>query len=116
MAHDPRGVSDPARYWEVRRIWYNVLLTAQVALFVIRTWPHFKPAMTISSLGKMLVLALLANVCYSAAYLGEIADSDSAVGRGWRRRRGVVFVVGTLVALLLAQYWIGDEIYPDVGR
>ena len=39
-----------------------------VFLWVVFTWPHFRPAFTLEALGKMLVLALLANVCYSAAY------------------------------------------------
>ena len=58
------------------------------------------------------MLAALANVCYSAAYLVEIVLSGSD---GWRRRRWILWAAGTLFALLFAHYWIGDEIlHPSV--
>ena len=34
----------------------------------------------------------------------------------WRRIRWVVWVAGMLFAILLANYWIADEIYPDVNQ
>src|SRR5713226_4057039 len=60
---------DAVRYWEVRRIWYNLILLGFAVAWVVGTWPHFRPAFNLASLVKMLVLAALANVCYSAAYL-----------------------------------------------
>ena len=106
---------DAIRYWELRRIWYNLALAAQAIAWVVLTWPHFRPALTLPNLGRILILATLANVCYSTAYLVDIPMQESSFGDTWRRRRWALWLFGTLFALLFAQYWIGDEIYPDVG-
>jgi len=100
-------------YWELRRIPYNLALLSLAGLWVVVTWPHFRPAVVLPHLAEALVLAGLANVCYSTAYLVELGI-DSAARRAWERWRWALWLAGTLFALLLAQYWIGDEIYPSV--
>lgn len=103
--------ADAVSYWERRRIIYNSLLTAVVLIWIIGTWPHFRPAFTWYSLGALLVLALLANVCYSAAYLADLPMQHSPLRNFWRRWRWTLFLLGTLFAILFANYWIADEIY-----
>jgi len=105
--------SNALRFWEPRRILYNVALAAVTAFWVVVTWPHFRPALTWSSLLPMAFLALLANVCYCAAYLVDIPIQCSAAVLFWKRWRWGLWVLGTLLAILLASYWINDEIYPD---
>ena len=107
---------EAARFWEPRRIWYNGALLVVVLLWVALTWPHFRPALTLEALGKMTVLALLANICYCAAYLVEffLQAVESDVNR--RRFRWAVWILGMLFALLVENYWIADEIYPDVAQ
>jgi hypothetical protein len=106
---------EAARFWEPRRLWYNGALVAVVLLWVVFTWPHFRPAFTLEALGKMLVLALLANLCYSAAYPLDwlIRTVSSDIAR--RRFRWAVWILGMLLALLIENYWIADEIYPDIN-
>jgi len=60
------------------------------------------------------VLALLANVCYCAAYLVDIPMQGSPLSITWRRRRWGLWVIGTLFAIVVENYWIADEIYPFV--
>ena len=108
-------VTGTIRYWELRRIWYNLALALLVVWWVVRTWPHFAPVMNFGSLGRLLILAVIANVCYSTAYLVDFTMQASTLATGWRRWRGLLWVAGTLFALLFATYWIGDEIYPYVG-
>lgn len=105
---------DAARYWEPRRIAYNAVLAAVVAAWVFASWPHFRPALTLQSLLLMLVLAAIANVCYCSAYLVEIAAWSSRFRAQWLKRRGILWLAGTLVAGVFACYWIADEIYPFV--
>ena len=107
-------LGEAARYWEPRRIAYNLALAALCAVWVVRTWPAFRPAVVLPHLPELLVLALLANLCYSTAYVVELSLLDSSVRDTWRRRRWILWLVGTLFALLFAWYWIGDEIYPSV--
>jgi hypothetical protein len=104
--------ADAARFWEHGRLIYNAVLGAVVAVWVIATWPHFRPVLTLSSVLLLSVLALLANLCYCAAYLVDIPMQRFSHMRSWGRR-GLWFL-GMLFAVVLANYWIADEIYPFV--
>lgn len=104
------------RFWEAKRVWYTSVLTAVVVGWVMFTWPHFRPALNLLNLGRMIVLGLLANVCYGAAYVQEFFMQASVPARFWRRFRWGVWILGMLFALLLENYWIADEIYPDVQQ
>ena len=103
-----------AGYWEPRRIVYNAVLTGVGVFWVLRTWPHFRPALQWASLAPLAVLALLANACYSVAYLLDVPAQQTDWRKGWLRRRWIVLLAGTLFAMLLETYWILDEIYPSV--
>jgi hypothetical protein len=105
-----------ARFWEPQRIWYNVALFVVVLLWLGLTWPHFRPALTLEAYGKMTVLALLANACYCAAYLVDFLLQAAASERNRRRLRWAVWAFGLLLALLVENYWIADEIYPDFNQ
>jgi len=109
-----KGLIGAARFWEPRRLVYNLLLFGVVMIWLVKTWPHFRPAMTLESLGIMTVLALLANACYCAAYLAEILIQNASSSASWNRQRWAIWVVGTLLAILFENYWIADEIYPFV--
>jgi hypothetical protein len=110
------GFGEAARFWEPRRIWYNVAMFVVVLLWLGLTWPHFRPALTLEAFGKMTVLALLANVCYCAAYLVDFFVRSLRSDGGRRRFRWAVWILGMLLALLVENYWIADEIYPDFNQ
>ncbi|HLK04571.1 MAG TPA: hypothetical protein VKT53_09035 [Candidatus Acidoferrum sp.] len=107
-------LSSSARFWEPRRILYNLILLAVCLVWLVASWPHFRPALHLDTLVPMTVLALFANLCYSAAYLVDVPLLTSAARATWLSRRWILWLVGTLFAILLANYWIADEIYPDV--
>jgi hypothetical protein len=107
-------LADAIRFWELRRIFYNLALASVVLLWVTVSWPHFRPAFTLISLLQLAVLALLANLCYCAAYLVDLPMQGSPLSSVWKRRRWALWVVGTLFAILFENYWIADEIYPFV--
>jgi hypothetical protein len=104
---------DAARFWEPRRLVYNVILAVVTILWIVATWPHFRPALTLTSLFPLSVLALLANACYSAAYFLDIPMQGSSLGVSRNRFRWGLWLLGTLFSIVLASYWIADEIYPD---
>jgi uncharacterized membrane protein YsdA (DUF1294 family) len=108
-------LTDAIRYWEPRRIGYNAVLAAIVLGWIVFTWPHFRGAITLRLLAALLVLAVLANVCYCAAYAIDIPVQYSAFREAWRRRRRVLWLLGVIFAAALAYYWVADEIYPGVG-
>ena len=105
---------EAVRFWAPRRLWYNGALLVVVFLWLRLTWPHFRPALTLEALGKMLVLALLANVCYCAAYVVEAGIQAVSSDTARRRFRWASWILGVLLALLIENYWIADEIYPDI--
>lgn len=105
---------DAVRFWEPRRAIYNAVLAAFVLAWSIGTWPHFKPGMTWPNFGRVAVLAILANVGYSAAYLVEIAMGTTESGDAWHRGRRIVWIAGLVLSVLFENTWIADEIYPFV--
>jgi hypothetical protein len=109
-----QSISDALRFWEPRRLLYNLILTIVVLLWVSASWPHFRPALTLPSFLTFAVLAFLANLCYCAAYFVDIPLQLSSLRDLWRRRRWTLWLLGTLLALLFENYWIADEIYPFV--
>jgi hypothetical protein len=107
-------VSDAIRYWERRRVFYNLVLTAVVVVWLGSTWPHFRSAFNLQSLYFLFVLAMLANVCYCAAYVADVPMQYSLFRATWRRWRWGLWLLGMIFAVAIANYWIADEIYPYV--
>ncbi len=106
--------SDAMRYWEPRRVTYNVILMAVVVAWLVLTWPHFRGMLTPHSLLLLLILAALANACYCAAYMADVSMQYTLLRAAWRRGRWGLWLAGMVLAIALANYWIADEIYPYV--
>lgn len=95
-----RGILDDAiRYWELRRIAYNLLLTVVV---LIVDFFRFGGALLTHTLMPLVVLAVLANLCYSAGYLPDLVFQYSSFRAIWLRVRPALFVFGTVLAALIA--------------
>jgi len=94
---------------------YNLALTTVTVFWFALNWSHFRHRLHVQLLLALLVLALLANVCYCAAYLVDIPLQYSRFRSCWIPRRRGLWFAGVLFAMLLASYWINDEIYPGVG-
>lgn len=107
-------LADAIRFWETRRIVYNIVLSAVTIAWISASWPHFRPAMTLQSLGILCVLALIANLFYCAGYLVDLPMQFSPSREAWRHRRWILWLAGTLFAFVFTNYWIADEIYPFV--
>ena len=106
--------ADALGYWERGRVGYNLILAAVVISWIVLTWPHSRPAFTWSSLGALLGLAALANLCYCAAYFADVPMQYSPFRALWRRWRWGLWAIGTLFAIVFTNYWIADEIYSFV--
>jgi len=106
-------LTDAIRFWEPRRVIYNLVLAVVVVIWLVASWPHFRPMFTLHSLLLLTILALLANVCYCAAYLVDI-PMQSLSADALKRLRWLLWLIGTLFAVVFENYWIADEIYPFV--
>lgn len=101
-----RGVLDDAlRYWELRRIPYNLVLVAVVVAWGVATRSHLHPPLWGLFL-LLFIMAALANVLYSAVYGVDILIQRSSFRDLWRRRRWVLWLAGMLLAIALANVWI----------
>ena len=112
--HGPVGADDTlrdaARWWEPRRVLYNAALGA----LLVRTWARISPELTGPNVLRLGVLALLANVCYSAAYLVDFPVQAAFDGAARTRWRWVIWTAGSLFAALFETYWYLDEILPPI--
>jgi hypothetical protein len=96
--------TDALRYWEVRRIFYNLLLAAIVVAHFAAAWPHSRELVTFDGALGLFLLAVIANVAYSVVYAADVFIQFSgfrASRSAWRR---VLMVVGFAFAAVLTHF------------
>ena len=98
-------LSNAIRYWEPRRILYNLLLAAIVIAHFVANLPFSKTTLQLDSLLLLFLLAVLANVAYCAAYLPDVFAQMSGLRETWLRYRWIVLVVGLAFAGVLTHFW-----------
>lgn len=109
---EPRGfiqrlsayAANALRYWEPRRIAYNLALGSVVIAHLLLAWPGSRQKLSVDSLLGMFVLAVLANVAYCAVYVVDLFVQFSGLDRAWRRGRMVVLIVGTAFAATITHF------------
>ncbi len=99
------AVSDAIRYWEPRRIAYNVVLALIVLAYFAINWPHSRTAASFDGVLILFALAILSNICYCAAYLGDVFVQISGLRDVWQRWRWVLFVIGTIFAAIITRWF-----------
>jgi hypothetical protein len=93
------------RYWEPRRIFYNLLLAIVVAVHFVLGLPFSRTALQFNTLLLLFVPAVLANVAYCAAYVPDVFAQMSSLRDSWLRYRWALFVVGLAFAAVLTHFW-----------
>ncbi|MGN6730312.1 MAG: hypothetical protein ACTHJG_10825 [Rhodanobacteraceae bacterium] len=106
------ALSDAIHYWELRRIVYNIALAAVVIALAVASWTRIESRLGFELLLGLLVLAVLANICYCAAYVVDLPMQLSSHVGTWKRWRWLLWIFGVLFGMALAWYWAGDEILP----
>ena len=97
-------LTDAIRYWEVRRIAYNVILIGIVVVVFIVQLPESRSALSADVAQSLFILAVLANVAYCAAYIVDVAAQYSAFRATWKRYRWLLFAVGVVFAGIIARF------------
>lgn len=111
QADELRGILDDAiRYWELRRVPYNLILAAVVIVWVVANRAQVHEALLWPAILALFVMAALANVLYSVAYCLDVFVQYSSFRDLWRRRRWMLWLAGTLLAVALANVWIISQI------
>jgi hypothetical protein len=103
------------RFWEPRRLVYNVLLGVIVLFYFFRAYPASKTILTLDSILGLFLLAVLANVAYCAAYLADLFAQWSSYRDHWRQYRWILFAVGMLFASILTRFIAMGVFSPCCG-
>ena len=99
------AVADALRYWEPRRAIYNLALAAVVAGHFAAAWPGSTAMLTLDLVLGLFFLAVLANVCYCAAYAVDLFVQLSGL-QGFRAKgRVAVLIVGTAFGAVIAHFF-----------
>jgi hypothetical protein len=99
------AVSDAIGYWEPRRFVYNAVLAVIVLAYFVSGWPHSRTIVSVEGMLLLFVLAVLANVCYCAAYLADVFVQVSGFRESWCKWRWVLFVIGTAFAATITRWF-----------
>jgi hypothetical protein len=101
-------ITDALRFWESRRLGYNAFLAGIVAYFFLKALPDSKAFLSVNSVLGLFILAVLANVCYCAAYFVDIFVQFSGF-RGMRTRwRWALWAIGVAFAGAIAWFFAQD--------
>ena len=98
-------ITDALRYWEPRRLVYNVVLAAVVVAYFCAALPAARESLTVDSVLALFLLAVAANLCYCAAYVADVFAQLSGFRAAWRRWRGGLLVVGLVFAGVLTRFF-----------
>jgi hypothetical protein len=96
--------TDAIRYWERKRILYNLVLIAVVVVYFAIGYPASKLVLNVDFFLGLFLLAVMANVAYCAAYIVDVFGQASGLRDVWRRYRWVLFVIGTIVATIITRF------------
>jgi hypothetical protein len=93
------------RYWEPRRLVYNGVLALVVLVHSFVAWPSLRDRLSLDLALGVFFLAVLANVCYCAAYVADVFVQFSGLHQQWRIGRVVLLVVGTAFAATITHFF-----------
>jgi len=117
LASDLKPVlTDAIRYWELRRLLYNLVLALLTAVYALagnlpEIWNEKE---FLELILVLLVLATLANILYCAAYPIDLLMQLSGFQVTWRRHRIWLFLGGLLIACIIAR-WTAMGLFTASG-
>jgi|SRR6185295_4077174 len=109
------AISSSIRYWEPRRLIYNVVLLLVVVASFLASWPASKASLNAELGLSLFVLAVLANVAYCAAYVPDLVLQFSTFRDSWLRWRWALLTLGVLFAAALAYLFTQGIFFPSPG-
>ena len=99
------AVSEALGYWEPRRIVYNAVLALIVLAYFAINWPYSRTVVSFDGVLVVFVLAVLANICYCAAYLGDVFVQTSGFRESWLKWRWVILLIGMAFAAIITRWF-----------
>jgi hypothetical protein len=99
------ALSNAISYWERRRIACNFVLLMVVAVMFTVNLPGSRTNVSVNTLLMLFVLAVLANVAFSAAYIVDVAAQLSTFRVTWLKTRWMLAAIGTTFAGVFAYFF-----------
>jgi hypothetical protein len=98
--------SDALRYWEPRRLLYNLALFAVVIAHFYVSWPNSKAFITQNTFYGFFFLAVLANIAYCASYAVDLFVQFAGLSETWSRWRWSLLVIGIIFAAVISHFFM----------
>jgi hypothetical protein len=93
-------ITESIRYWEPRRLAYNAALV--LVVLGITLYHHASlSTLTWQPVAGLMLMAVIANVLYCAAYVADIFVQMSDYQQAWKRYRWIVLAAGTFLAIAI---------------
>jgi hypothetical protein len=114
MSNDMRSaLSNAVRYWEKMRVVYNIGLLLILGGYFIYNLPQSLEGISFNFFLILLVLAILANVFYSCAYIVDVFLQLTDFAAVWRKRRWILFTIGFVLAAIITRFISMDIFVPS---
>jgi hypothetical protein len=97
--------TEAIRYWEPRRLLYNLALALVVLIYFFRGYPASKTALSLDFALSVFLLAVLANVAYCVAYVPDIFAQMTGYRFLWLKYRWILLAVGILFAGTITRFF-----------
>jgi len=104
--------TDALRYWEPRRLVYNLLLALVVLGHFAAAWPSSRSAVTVDGVLGLFILAVLANVAFSVVYVADVFIQSSGFRSSRHVWRWAFLIVGYAFAAVLTHVMSGNMFLP----
>lgn len=99
------AITDAIAYWEPRRLLYNAALAVIVLGSFGASWPASQEAVSLNVVLLLFVLAVMASLCYCAAYIPDVVAQFSGFRPLWLRFRWLLLVLGITFAGIITRFF-----------
>ena len=107
-------INDLIRYWEKRRIVYNLVLILIVLAVFLSRMPESLDRLGFTLVLQLFMLAVTANVLYCTAYVVDVFVQLSDFSERWKKVRWVLFVIGLFYAAINAWFISKNLLRPVI--
>lgn len=98
-------IANSIRWWEPRRLYYNMALTAYVLLRFYQGYPRTRQALFFENYLMLFGLAVLANVAYCFAYVPDLFVQLGGHDEALPKVRWAILFLGIGFAMVLTHFW-----------
>jgi len=98
-------ITEAIKFWEPMRLVYNIVLAAVVLIYFSLGLPRSREYVSTNGISLLILLAVLANVAYCAAYVVDMFAQFSGFREQWQTIRWGLFATGMLFAAILTRFF-----------